>query len=159
MTQTLDSFFGPMPGLPDPELDRQFYAGVPGRRFAAWIVDVVLVALVSLVLIPVFGLLTLGLGFFVAPLLFMAIGFAYRVTTVSGRSATLGMRLMGIELRRGDGRRFDLGYATLHTALYTATVMLPVLLLASAVTALGTRYQQTLPDLLLRTTAINPPED
>jgi uncharacterized RDD family membrane protein YckC len=159
MTSTIDSFLGPMPGLPDPGLDRQFYTGVPARRLAAWAVDFVVVVLLSLVLIPVVGILTLGLGFFVAPLLFMAVGFAYRVATVASRSATWGMRLMGIELRRSDGTRFDLGFAALHVALYTGTVMLPVLLLASGVTVLATRYQQTLPDLVLRTTAINRPED
>ena len=34
--------YGPMSGLPDPELDRQFYAGVPARRLVAWLIDLVL---------------------------------------------------------------------------------------------------------------------
>ena len=42
-------------GLPDPEYDHAFYDGVPAKRFFAWIVDVILIALVSLIL----GLLTL----------------------------------------------------------------------------------------------------
>ena len=38
---------GPMPGLPDPDLDAQFYEGVPLRRFAAWLVDLAIVLVVG----------------------------------------------------------------------------------------------------------------
>ena len=41
----------------------------------------------------------------------MVIAFAYRVLTLGDRSATWGMRAMGIEFRRADGTRFDFGYA------------------------------------------------
>jgi uncharacterized RDD family membrane protein YckC len=159
MTSASDFHAFRLEGLPDPGLDRQFYDGVPARRLVAWCIDLAVVLALSLVLVPVFGILTLGLGFFVAPLVFMAISFVYRVATLSARSATWGMRLMGIELRRGDGRRLDPLFAFLHVGLYTATIALPLLALGSIIAVLITRYQQTLPDLALGTTAINRPED
>ena len=159
MTNAADLFSNRMPGLPDPELDRQFYTGVPARRFAAWMIDFVIVVAMSLIVIPVLGILTLGLGFFAIPFVYMAISYVYRVATIANRSATWGMRLMGIELRRADGSRFDLAFAAVHVALYTGCVVVPVLLLGNVLTALTTRYQQTLQDLALRTTAINRPEE
>ena len=51
-------FAGPMAGLPDPDLDRQFYEGVPARRLAAWFVDLAIILAVGVPLALVFGLAT-----------------------------------------------------------------------------------------------------
>ena len=159
MTLAHDPLLRPLDGLPDPELDRQFYEGVPTRRFIAWTVDVLVVLAFSAVVVPVFGILTLGLGFLAAPFMVAAIGYLYRTATIASRSATWGMRLMGVELRRADGRRFDLTHAAVHVALYAVTVAFPVLLLGHLLTVPGTRYRQALHDFALGTTAINCPED
>jgi uncharacterized RDD family membrane protein YckC len=159
MANTFDAFLPTLRGLPDPERDRRFYDGVPSRRFAAWVFDLVIVVALSVVVIPVFGILTLGLGFLAAPLVFAVLSFAYRTATLSSGSATWGMRLVGIELRDAGGRRFDFGMAIAHVGLYTLSLFLTVPLLLSAVTVLSTRYQQTLHDIVLRTTAINTPEE
>lgn len=158
---TLDANFssGMMPGLPDPELDRQFYEGVQPRRLAAWVIDVLLVLSVGVPVALVFGLVTLGFGFALFPLLIMGVGFLYRTATIASGSATWGMRLMGIELRRHDGTRLDLPYAVLHTAIYTVALGVIVLQMASIVGMLATRYGQGLPDIILRTAMINRPED
>lgn len=148
---------GVLPGLPDPEIDRQFYDGVPGRRFAAWLVDVGIVLALGVPTAIVFGLMTLGLGFMLFPLVLAGTGFVYRLLTLSSSSATLGMRLMGLEFRRADGSRFDGLTATLHTALYMLCLSFMVLQVISCVTILTTAYRQSLPDLVLRTTAINRP--
>ncbi len=148
-----------LPGLPDPDTDPQFYDRVPSRRLAAWCIDFVIVLLLTLPVTLVFGILTLGFGFVAFPLLLASIGYIYRVVTLSGRSATLGQRIMGIEFRRHDGTRFDLVTALLHSAVYTASIaMLPVQL-ASCIAILATRYGQGIGDILLRTTAINSPAD
>ena len=159
MSETTNEFGGTMAGLPDPERDRQFYDGVPSRRLVAFLIDTVIIVAIAAVAIPVFGILTLGLGFFAMPLVFMAIPFAYRVVTLTNRSATWGMRAMGIEFRRADGTRFDFAYALMHAALFTAFFTVFVLHLVSMAAILMTRYGQSLPDLILRTTAINSPED
>jgi uncharacterized RDD family membrane protein YckC len=150
---------GSLDGLPDPELDPQFYEGVLSRRLVAWVVDVMLILAVGVPLAIVFGLATLGLGFAVFPLIVAGTGFLYRTITIAGGSATWGMRLVGIELRRHDGSRFDFVTALLHTTLYTVAMGMVLVQMASVIAMLGTRHGQGLPDLVLRTTAINPPAD
>jgi uncharacterized RDD family membrane protein YckC len=154
-----DSYLGPMAGLPDPEHDRQFYDGVPMRRFVAWCIDVAIVLLVGVPLALVFGLLTLGVGFAIFPLVIAGTGFLYRTATLAGSSATWGMRFTGIEFRRGDGTRFDFTTALLHTVLYAVCLSFFVLQAISCVTIVGSRYRQSLGDMLLGTTAINRPAD
>jgi uncharacterized RDD family membrane protein YckC len=148
-----------MSGLPDPEIDREFYDGVPARRLVAWFVDVLLILAMGVPLALAFGLLTLGFGFVLFPLLIAGVGFFYRTATIASGSATWGMRFVGIELRRSDGSRFDVLTALLHTALYTAAFSVIVLQMISCLSIVGTRYGQGLPDLVLRTTAINSPAD
>jgi uncharacterized RDD family membrane protein YckC len=152
-------FAQPLVGLPDPDRDPQFYDGVPSRRLVAWIIDVCIAALLTMPVAVAFGVLTLGFGFLMLPLVYAVTSFLYRTLTIAGGSATWGMRAMGIELRRGDGSRFDLIYATAHVAIYTVCVGMLVLQLASIVAIVGTRYHQGLHDLILGTTAINSPED
>lgn len=159
MSHSLNAYLGPMSGLPDPERDRQFYEGVPSRRLAAWFVDVAVALIFGVPLALMFGLATLGLGFLAFPLIVMGVGFFYRTATIAGRSATWGMRLMGIELRRHDGSRFDFLTALLHTALYTVSVGMVVLQFLSVLGMVASRYGQGLPDFVLRTTMINRPAD
>ncbi len=144
-------------GLPDPVADRQFYDGVPARRFAAWVVDVLVTLAVGVPVAIIFGLLTLGAGFLLFPVLVMVVGFVYRSATIAGRSATWGMRLMGIELRRQDGNRLDFGMAVLHTALYTLSLGVIVLQAVSILGMLSAPYGRGLPDFVLRTAMINRP--
>lgn len=159
MTHGYDTILGALPGLPDPERDPQFYQGVPTRRLFAWFVDLFVVLLVGVPAALVFGLVTLGFGFAIFPLVIMGIGLVYRTLTIGNRSATWGMRVMGIELRRRDGSRFDLATAFLHTVLYTICLGAVVLQVLSILGMVGTRYGQGLPDLVLRTAMINRPAD
>ena len=150
----------PLAGLPDPDLDRRFYAGVPLRRLVAWLIDVAIILLIGVPLAVLFGLLTLGFGFALFGFIIAAVGFLYRTALLAApASATLGMRFTGIEFRRGDGTRFDLPTALAHTAIYMVCISVFVLQLVSCVTILGTRYRQSLADLILGTTAINRPAD
>ena len=154
-----DRLSGPMAGLPDPEHDRQFYDGVPARRLVAWFIDLAIVLAVGVPVAVVFGVMTLGFGFALFPIVVGGIGFLYRTATIAGGSATWGMRVTGIEFRRGDGSRFDLMTAFLHTAIYAVALSVIVLQLISCVAILATRYRQSLPDIILGTTAINRPAD
>jgi uncharacterized RDD family membrane protein YckC len=150
---------GPMDGLPDPDHDRQFYAGVPGRRFVAWLIDGAVALAVGVPVAVIFGILTLGFGFALFPMILGAVWFLYRTATVANASATWGMRFTGIEFRRGDGTRFDLLTAALHSGIAVVCLGTFVLQLISCVTIVGTRYRQGLPDIILGTTAINRPVD
>jgi len=152
-------FTAPLQGLPDPDLDRQFYDGVVGRRLFAWVADVALVLLAGVPVAALFGLLTLGFGFALFPAIVAGIAFAYRTLTLAGASATWGMRFAGIEFRRHDGTRFDGVTALVHTAISAVCLGFFVLQLVSCATILGSRHRQSLADMLLGTTAINRPAE
>lgn len=148
---------GPMDGLPDPERDAQFYDGVPARRLAAWLVDALVVLAIGVPIAVIFGIVTLGFGFVLFPMFLIGVSFLYRTTTIAAASATWGMRAFGIELRRSDGTRFDFATAVLHTFIYTVCFSVIVLQAISCAAMAGTRYGQGIPDIILRTTAINAP--
>jgi uncharacterized RDD family membrane protein YckC len=140
-------------GLPDPEYDHAFYDGVPAKRFFAWIVDVILIAAVSLIL----GLLTLTVLLWVWPILYFTVSFLYRSATIGTGSATLGMRLMNIELRNGLGQRLSGGEAMVHTGLYLFLSASLILQLISIGLMLASRRHQGLHDHILGSAAINRP--
>jgi len=151
---------GPLAGLPDPDLDRRFYAGVRTRRLVAWVIDVVIVLAIGVPLGAIFGVLTLGFGFALFGFVIAGVGFVYRTALLAGpASATLGMRFTGIEFRKGNGDRFDPTTAFLHTAIYAVCIGTFLLQLLSCLTILGTRYRQSLGDIILGTAAINRPAD
>ena len=139
------------PGLPDPRTRPEFYAGVPFKRGLAWFADAILIGLLTAVAVP----FTAFTGLFFLPLLFLVIGFLYRWVTLAGGSATLGMRLMSIELRDRYGERFDSGHAFLHTVGYTVSVTVFPLQLISIALMLISERGQGLTDHILGTAAIH----
>lgn len=138
-------------GLPDPYTQAEFYNDVPTKRLIAWIVDSLVIALFVFVL----TLLSIFTALFILPLVWLTVGFLYRWITIAGRSATPGMRLVSLELRRGDGSRFDGTTALLHTAGYTFSVVTFPLQLISIAMMLMTERKQGLTDMILGTAAIN----
>lgn len=137
--------------LPDPVAQPEFYAGVPTKRFLAWLVDSALI-LVFCVLALV---LTLGIGFFFLPALMLTTGLIYRIATLSRGSATWGMALMAIELRRHDGTRLDTLTAALHTLGYSASMAFVFPQVISVFLMLTGERAQGLSDLMLGTAAVN----
>lgn len=139
--------------LPDPDRQAIFYDGIPAKRLFAWVVDVGLIFVAMIVL----GLVTLSLAWFLWPLFWLATSFLYRSISIGARSATLGMRLMNIELRNARGERLSGSEAMFHTGAYLicASFFLPQVLSIGMI-ALGERHQ-SLPDAVLGTAAINRP--
>ncbi len=137
--------------LPDPNLQPDFYASVPSKRLVAWVVD----TLVILVLCLIAVLLTAFVGLFVWPLLYLTIGFAYRVVTIANGSATWGMRFVGIELRNAFGERMDLGLAFAHTLGYSVSIAVPIIQVVSVVMMLTSPRGQGLTDAFLGTVMLN----
>lgn len=140
-------------GLPDPDYDAAFYEGVPAKRFFAWVVDVILIGSISLIL----GLLTLTVLLWIWPILYVTVSFLYRSATIGSGSATLGMRLMNIELRNGLGQRFSPGEAVIHTGIYLFLSASLILQLVSIGLMAASRRHQGLHDHILGTAAINRP--
>lgn len=140
-----------MHGTPDPHSQPQFYKDVPLKRLMAWVVDVLVTLVGTLAVLP----FTAFTGIFFLPLLFLAVGFAYRTITIAKGSATWGMRLLAIELRRADGREMDAASAFAHTLGYTLSWMVPIFQLISVVLMGATERGQGLSDHVLGTVMVN----
>nr|WP_132950417.1 RDD family protein [Rhodovulum bhavnagarense] len=140
-------------GLPDPVLHREFYDDVPLKRLGAWLVDSVVILLLSLLALP----FTAFAAILIYPAFLVAISLAYRTVTLSRGSATWGMRLMAIEIRNGRGERLDRRTALLHTLMYTASFLLVLPQIGSILLMLTAPRAQGLGDVLLGTAAINRP--
>jgi uncharacterized RDD family membrane protein YckC len=139
--------------LPDPDYDHAFYDGVPAKRLFAWVVDVLIVTVITFIL----GLLTLSVLWWIWPLTFIAVSFLYRAGSIAAWSATPGMRLMNIELRNSMGARFSGGEAVLHTlAFMVATGFVILQIISIVMMVLGSRHQG-LHDILIGSAAINRP--
>lgn len=138
-------------GLPDPDTQSEFYQDVVIKRLLAWVIDVVLIVAMCILV----SLLTFGIGFFLWGLIYLAVGFVYRVTTLTSKSATLGMRLTAIELRNHRGERFDRGTSALHTIAYYISMSTFVLQMISIVMMFTTPRGQGLGDMVLGTAAVN----
>ena len=136
--------------LPDPVREAAFYDGVPLKRLMAWLIDLVPIALITILLVP----LTAFTALFFLPVLWAVVDFLYRWVTLARGSATWGMRLAAIELRRADGDRLDTATAFLHVAGYTVAMVLFPLQLVSMALMLLTPRVQGLTDLVLGTVAL-----
>lgn len=137
--------------LADPITQPQFYRDVAGKRFMAWIVDTIIIGLVSLLIVPFTAFL--ALFFFLG--LYAVVSFMYRTITLATGSATLGMRLMAIEIRDSTGARLDLGQAFMHTLGYTVSWAVAPLQLISIVLMATSNRGQGLTDIMMGTAALN----
>lgn len=138
---------------PDPDRHAGFYEGVLTKRLLAWIFDLVLIAIVTAVIVP----FTAFTALFFLPVLFLTVGFVYRWVTLTGRSATWGMRLMNIELLDRQGLRFDAGTALVWTLGYTLSMAFVLPQILSVGLMLISARGQGLTDHVLGTVAINSP--
>jgi uncharacterized RDD family membrane protein YckC len=136
---------------PDPDRHAAFYSGVPAKRAMAWIIDTIFVTLIVVLI----ALITALTALFILPLVWLSVGFLYRWVTISGRSATWGMRLMSIELLDRYGQRFDAATAFLHTLGYSLSMAFVLPQILSVGLMLVSRRGQGLTDMVLGSVAIN----
>jgi uncharacterized RDD family membrane protein YckC len=133
--------------------DVRTYDGVRTRRVVAFIVDYLIVALLCVpfaIIVFLFGILTLGLGWMLFGALFPTVALLYVWFTLgSSNQATVGMSMMGIRLERLDERPLDGMLALVHTVLFWAAnvILTPLVLLLT----LFLDRKRTLHDLLLGT--------
>ncbi|MER8526244.1 RDD family protein [Mesorhizobium sp. M0814] len=133
--------------------DVRAYEGVRTRRILAFVIDYFIVALLTIpfaILVFLFGLLTLGLGWMLFSILVPAVAILYIWNTLGSKDqATTGMKMMGIRLDRLDGSRIDGLTAVVHSVLFWAgnVILSPLVLLVS----LFSDRKRTLHDLLLGT--------
>ncbi|UJW73262.1 RDD family protein [Rhizobium sp. SL42] len=136
--------------------DWRAYSGVLSRRVFAFIIDYMLVALLwipAAVVVFFLGILTLGLGWLLYPILFFIVAGLYFGMSLAGAAqATPGMRAMGIAMVRLDGRKLDFVTAIAHLALFWIlnSILTPLILLAG----LFIERSRLVHDLLLGTATI-----
>ena len=143
----------PLYAAPD---DWRAYSGVLSRRIFAFIIDYVIVALLCIpaaIVLFFVSVLTLGLGFFLYPALFIIVAGLYFGWTLGGQQqASLGMRAVGIAMVRVDGRRMDFLTAIVHLTLFWIlnSILTPLILLAG----LFIERSRLIHDLLLGTVIV-----
>jgi uncharacterized RDD family membrane protein YckC len=147
--------FENQPVVAAPE-DWRAYSGVLSRRIFAFIIDYLLLLLLCIpaaVVVFFLGVVTLGLGWFLYPALFVIVALLYFGMTVGGRTqASPGMRAAGIAMMRLDGRRIDFLTAVVHMVLFWIlnSVLTPLILLAG----LFIERSRLVHDLLLGTVMV-----
>lgn len=144
----------------DPYAEPELFRGVLTRRVIAFLIDLVILTvpvILGVIFIAIFGLVTLGLGWalfwLVSPASVVWAIVYYGSTIGSSHSATIGMRLMDLELRTWYGAPgyFVLGAA--HAVLFYVSIsaLTPLILLLGLFNA-----RRQLPhDFVLGTVVIN----
>jgi uncharacterized RDD family membrane protein YckC len=144
----------------DPSANPELFEGVLARRVLAFVIDFVILAvpvLFAAMFIFVIGLLTLGLGFFIYALLWPAMviwAVTYYGLTLGGpRSATIGMRVMDLEMRTWYGAPSYFLLGAVHAVVFWITVsaLTPLVLLVCLVN----ERRRCLHDILVGTIVIN----
>lgn len=144
----------------DPWNEPELFEGVLSRRFFAFLIDLVILSIpivFAVIFIAVFGVVTLGLGWalfwLVSPASVIWAIVYYGASIGGAHSATVGMRMMNLQLRtwQDEPGYFVLGAA--HAVLYwlSVSVLTPLVLLVP----LFNRRRRLLHDIVLGTVVIN----
>ena len=146
----------------DPAANPELFEGVLARRFLAFIIDVVIIAIpvmFATIFVFIFGLVTFGLGWVLFWLLspgavIWAILY-YGLTFGSPASATIGMRVMDLEMRTWYGAPAYFVLGAVHAIVFWITVsfLTPLVLLVG----LFNERRRLLHDMLVGTVVINNP--
>jgi uncharacterized RDD family membrane protein YckC len=144
----------------DPYLQPELFRGVLTRRVFAFLIDLVVLSIpviLGYLFIAVFGLITLGLGwalFWLAWPASVIWAVIYYGASLGGPySATLGMRLMDLELRTWYGAPGYFALGAMHAVLFWASVsfLSPLVLLVG----LFNGRRRLLHDIVLGTVVID----
>ena len=144
----------------DPWLQPELFRGVLTRRVFAFLIDIVVLAIpviLACLFIVVFGVVTLGLGWalfwLVSPASVIWALIYYGASLGGPHSATLGMRVMDLELRTWYGAPGYFVLGAMHAVLFwiSVSVLSPLVLLVG----LFNGRRRLLHDVLLGTVVIN----
>jgi uncharacterized RDD family membrane protein YckC len=136
--------------------DIRAYDGVRTRRIFAFLIDYLIVGLISIpfaIVILLLGIITFGLGWALFGFLVPVVALTYVWFTLgSADQATTGMKMMNIRLERLDGRSVDGMFAIVHSIMFWAgnVILTPLVLLIT----LFSDRKRTLHDLLLGTAVV-----
>jgi len=146
----------------DPDTNPELFEGVLARRVLAFLIDLVIVAIpivLAAMFIFAFGIVTLGLGWalywLLSPASVIWVLCYFGFTLGGPNSATVGMRIMNIEMRTwyGAPAYFVLGAVHAIAFWFTVSFFSPFVLLV----AFFNDRRRLLHDILLGTVIINSP--
>jgi uncharacterized RDD family membrane protein YckC len=147
----------------DPATHPELFDGVLARRIIAFVVDAIVIAIPVVfvaMLIFAFGVVTFGFGWMLywllSPATIIWVLAYFGLTLGSPRSASIGMRVMGIEMRTWHGAPayFLLGAVHAIVFWFTVSFFTPFILLV----CFFNQRRRLLHDILLGTVIINSPE-
>ncbi len=118
----------------DPARHPERYEGVLIRRVLAFVIDAVLMGILYLIgwfLVFILGFFTLGLGWLLFALMAPLVIFGYAAFTLGLRSRTVGMGLLGLEMRLTDGAPIPMTIAMGHAVLFyiVCVIFTPIVLI------------------------------
>jgi uncharacterized RDD family membrane protein YckC len=154
--------FDVRPSAYDPVAHPELFEGVLARRVVAFVIDLVIITtpvIAAAIFIFVFGLVTLGLGWALYWLLSPgAVIWAliyYGMSFGSPASATIGMRVMDLEMRTWYGGPAYFVLGAVHAVVFwiSVSVLTPFILLVG----FFNERRRLLHDLALGTVVINNP--
>jgi len=144
----------------DPEANPELFEGVPARRLVAFVIDFLILAIPVLfvsMFIFVAGIVTLGVGFLLYFLLWPAMviwALLYYGACLGGpHSATIGMRVMDLEMRTWYGAPAYFVLGAVHAIVFwvTVSILTPLVLLV----CFFNHRRRCLHDILVGTIVIN----
>jgi uncharacterized RDD family membrane protein YckC len=144
----------------DPWLQPELFRGVLTRRAIAFLIDLIVLSIpivLAILFIAVFGIVTLGLGWalfwLVSPASIIWALVYYGASLGGPHSATLGMRVMDLELRTWYGAPGYFLLGAMHAVLFwiSVSVLSPLVLLVG----LFNGRRRLLHDVVLGTVVIN----
>ena len=131
-----DTGFADQPHAYDPVKEPRPFQSVIRKRVLAFIVDAIIITVltaVTYVVVGLLGIVTLGLAWLLFGLVFPAVGLGYNALTIGGpNSATIGQRMMGLEVRMWFGGKVTPLIAAFHALMFwfSLVVFCPILLWA-----------------------------
>jgi uncharacterized RDD family membrane protein YckC len=144
----------------DPMLQPELFRGVLTRRFFAFLIDLVVLSIpviLAVVFIAVFGIVTLGLGWMlfwlVSPASIIWALVYYGASLGGPHSATIGMRMMDLEMRTWYGAPAYFVLGAMHAVVFWVSVsfLTPAIVLVG----LFNGRRRLLHDIILGTVVIN----
>jgi uncharacterized RDD family membrane protein YckC len=147
----------------DPDLNPELFEGVLARRVLAFFIDFLVISIpvvLAAMFIFAFGIVTLGFGwalYWLLPPASVIWAIAYFGASLGGpRSATIGMRVMELEMRTwyGAPAYFVLGAVHAIAFWFSVSALTPFILLV----AFFNQRRRLLHDIVLGTVVINNPD-
>ena len=153
---------GVKPHAYDPYANPEFFEGVLARRMIAFAIDLAIITvpvILGCIFIFMFGFITLGLGwglfFLVSPGSVVWALVYYGATMGGPASATIGMRVMDIEMRTWYGAQAYFVLGAVHAIVFwiSVSVLTPFILLVGFFNA----RHRLLHDMLVGAVLVNNP--